>query len=64
MQKVRLGKSELEVTKIGFGGIPIQRPGEQEAIKVIRQAIPISIRKQIRQVAELFWQFAEKHPKT
>jgi predicted aldo/keto reductase-like oxidoreductase len=43
MQKVRLGKSEMEVTRIGFGGIPIQRLSEQQAIKVIRRAIELGV---------------------
>ncbi len=43
MQKVWLGKSQMEVTKIGFGGIPIQRLSEQQAIKVIRRAIELGI---------------------
>ncbi len=43
MQKVRLGKSRMEVTKIGFGGIPIQRLSEQQAVKVIRRAIELGI---------------------
>ena len=36
---IRLGKSGLEVTRVGFGGIPIQRLSEQQAVKVIRRAI-------------------------
>jgi predicted aldo/keto reductase-like oxidoreductase len=36
---IRLGRSGLEVTRIGFGGIPIQRLGEQQAVKVIRRAL-------------------------
>jgi predicted aldo/keto reductase-like oxidoreductase len=36
---IRLGKSGLEVTRIGFGGIPIQRLGEQQAINVLRRAL-------------------------
>jgi len=43
MQKIRLGKSEMEVTKIGFGGIPIQRLSEQQAVEVIRRAIELGI---------------------
>ena len=39
MKKIRLGKSELEVTKIGFGGIPIQRLDEDDAVEVVRCAI-------------------------
>jgi predicted aldo/keto reductase-like oxidoreductase len=38
-KKIRLGKSGLEVTRIGFGGIPIQRLSEQQAIKVLRRAL-------------------------
>jgi uncharacterized protein len=43
MQKVRLGKSGLEVTKVGFGGIPIQRITEEEAIKVVRRALDLGV---------------------
>ena len=30
-----LGKTELKVSVIGFGGIPVQRISKEEAIKVI-----------------------------
>ena len=43
MQKVLLGKSGMEVSKIGFGGIPIMRINEDEAVKVIRRAINLGI---------------------
>jgi predicted aldo/keto reductase-like oxidoreductase len=36
---IRFGKSGLEVTRVGFGGIPIQRLSEQQAVKVIRRAL-------------------------
>ncbi len=36
---IRLGKSGLQVTRIGFGGIPIQRVSEQQAVKMLRRAI-------------------------
>ena len=39
MDKVRLGKSGLMVTRIGFGGIPIQRLSEEDAILVIRKCL-------------------------
>ena len=32
MQKVRLGKTELEVSKNGFGALPIQRITKAEAV--------------------------------
>ena len=36
---IRLGKSGLRITRIGFGGIPIQRLGEQQAIRVLQRAL-------------------------
>jgi predicted aldo/keto reductase-like oxidoreductase len=36
---IRLGKSGLQVTRIGFGGIPIQRLSEEQSIKVLHRAI-------------------------
>ncbi len=39
MERVKLGRSGLEVTKIGFGGIPIQRLPEQNAMEVIKSAL-------------------------
>ncbi len=38
MKKVLLGKTGMEVSVIGFGGIPIQRVGQEEAIKIIAEA--------------------------
>ncbi len=43
MKTVKLGKTDLEVTRIGIGGIPIQRPPEEEAIKVIQHALDLGI---------------------
>ena len=39
MQYNLLGKSGLKISVIGFGGIPIQRISEQEAIKVVNFAL-------------------------
>jgi predicted aldo/keto reductase-like oxidoreductase len=36
---IRLGKSELQVTRIGFGGIPIQRLDEEQTIRVLHRAL-------------------------
>ena len=38
-----LGKTGLKVRTLGFGGIPIQRVGEEEAIKVIRRCYELGI---------------------
>lgn len=38
MQTVRLGKTNLTVSKNGFGALPIQRVGNDEAVKILRAA--------------------------
>jgi len=43
MEKVRLGKTNLIVTKLGWGGIPIQRVGEREAVSVIRAVADMGV---------------------
>ncbi|MDY7077201.1 MAG: aldo/keto reductase [Chloroflexota bacterium] len=43
MKTVRLGKTGLKVSRVGIGGIPIQRPPENEAIKVIRRALDLGV---------------------
>jgi len=43
MEKIRLGKTELMCSRIGFGGIPIQRVTEEEAVAVVRHCLDIGI---------------------
>ena len=43
MEKVRLGRTNLIVSKLGWGGIPIQRVGEREAVYVIRAVIEMGV---------------------
>jgi len=43
MKTVRLGKTDLEVSRIGIGGIPIQRPPEDEAIRVVQRALDLGV---------------------
>jgi len=38
-----LGKTGLKVSRIGMGGIPIQRPPEEEAIRVVQRALDLGI---------------------
>jgi len=43
MKTVRLGKTGLEVSRIGMGGIPIQRPSLDEAVKVIHRCLDLGV---------------------
>ncbi len=43
MEKIRLGKTNLLVTRLGWGGIPIQRADEHEAILVIRAVVDMGV---------------------
>jgi len=43
METVRLGKTEMMVSKLGFGGIPIQRVSEDEAVAVVRRCLELGI---------------------
>ena len=43
MQKIRLGRTGMIVSQLGFGGIPIQRDSEDEAIAVVRRCLELGI---------------------
>lgn len=43
MDKIRLGKTDMMVTRLGFGGIPIQRLTEDEAVVVVQKCIDLGI---------------------
>ncbi len=43
MEKIRLGKTGLLVTRLGWGGIPIQRVEETEAVSVIRAVAEMGV---------------------
>ncbi len=43
METIRLGKTDMMVSKLGFGGIPIQRLTEDEAIAVVRRCLDLGI---------------------
>ena len=38
METLRLGRTNLIVTKNGFGALPVQRVGKDEACKLLRKA--------------------------
>jgi len=43
METIRLGKTEMRVSKLGFGGIPIQRVSEDDAMAVVRRCLELGI---------------------
>jgi predicted aldo/keto reductase-like oxidoreductase len=43
VRQIRLGRTELTVSAVGFGGIPIQRLAEQEAVDVVRRCLDLGI---------------------
>ncbi len=43
MRNTLLGRSGLEVSAVGFGGIPIQRVSEEEAVRAIRRALDLGV---------------------
>ncbi len=43
MKTVRLGKTNLHVSRVGIGGIPLTRPTEAEAIRVVRRALDLGV---------------------
>jgi len=43
MEQVRLGKTEIQVSRVGFGGIPIQRLTEAEAVRVVQACLDLGI---------------------
>ena len=43
MRRVVLGKSGLDVSGVGLGGIPIQRVSEDEAVRTVRRALELGV---------------------
>ena len=43
MQRMRLGRTELQVSRVGIGGIPLTRPTEAEAIRVVQRALDLGV---------------------
>lgn len=43
VKRVTLGKTGLEVSRIGFGGIPIQRLSEAEAVHVVGRCLELGV---------------------
>jgi uncharacterized protein len=43
VEKIRLGKTGMMVTRVGFGGIPIQRLTEDEAVVVVRRCLDLGV---------------------
>ncbi|MBI3931469.1 MAG: aldo/keto reductase [Chloroflexi bacterium] len=43
MEMIRLGKTEMMVSRLGLGGIPIQRVSEDEAVAVVKRCLELGI---------------------
>ncbi len=43
MEKVRLGRTNMMVSRLGFGGIPIQRLSEDDAVAVVRRCLELGV---------------------
>ena len=43
MEKIRLGKTDIMVSRIGFGGIPIQKSSEEEAMRIVSSCFDLGI---------------------
>jgi predicted aldo/keto reductase-like oxidoreductase len=43
MKMIRLGKTDMMVSQLGLGGIPIQRVSEDEAVAVVRRCLDLGI---------------------
>ena len=43
MEKIRLGKTGVMVSRIGFGGIPIQKSSEAEALRIVSSCFDLGI---------------------
>jgi predicted aldo/keto reductase-like oxidoreductase len=43
MEKVRLGRTGMMVSRLGFGGIPIQRDTGEEAVEVVKKCLELGI---------------------
>ena len=43
MERVRFGRTELQVSRIAFGGIPIMRLPLEDAVEIVREALRLGI---------------------
>jgi len=43
MMKIKLGRTNLKVSRFGMGGIPLQRPPLDEAVKLVQHALDVGV---------------------
>lgn len=58
MEEIRLGKTELRVTKLGMGGLQLAKISEDEAVRVVRTGLDLGIT--FVETARGYWDSEEK----
>ena len=43
MEKIRLGRTNMMVSRLGFGGFSIQRDSEDEAVAIVKRCLDLGI---------------------
>ena len=43
MERITLGRTRLTINRCGFGGIPIQRVDEDQAVETVRHAVELGV---------------------
>ena len=41
MEKIRLGRTDMMVSRVGFGGVPVQKVSEDEAAAIVRRCLDL-----------------------
>lgn len=43
MRKIKLGRTGLEVSRVGIGGIPLTRPSLEEVVTLVNRALDLGV---------------------
>jgi len=58
MEKIRLGKTELTVTRLGLGGVQLAKISTEEAVRVVRTGLDLGVN--FLETARGYWDSEEK----